>query len=113
MTYPVAVAAPDAPRLSIFIPVRDGGPWLRGAIESVLRQTSGEWELVIGDNASTDDTAEIATSIIDPRIRYIRWETFTEAFENFNRTWAACTGEWAYILPADDRLKPPFVERVQ
>src|SRR3954454_9198569 len=112
MTYPVAVTRSDAPRISIFIPVRNGGPWLQGAIESVLRQTSGGWELVIGDNASTDDTAKIASSITDARIRYTRWETFTDAFENFNRTYAECTGQWAYILPADDRLKPRFVERL-
>ncbi len=112
MTYAVAMSALDGPRISVFIPVRNGGPWLRAAIDSVLAQTSGAWELVIGDNASTDETAAIATSFADPRIRSIRWETSTEAFENFNRTRAECATDWAYILPADDRLKPRFVERV-
>ena len=56
------------PRFSIFIPVWNGAVWIGRAIESVLAQTYMEWELVIGDNASTD-VATVVGRYTDPRIR--------------------------------------------
>ena len=60
--------------MTIALPVRNGERFIGAAIESVLAQTFGDWELVIGDNASTDRTAEIchAHAATDERIRYIR-----------------------------------------
>jgi glycosyltransferase involved in cell wall biosynthesis len=100
------------PRISILIPVWNGGRWLRGAVDSVLAQNNDAWELVIGDNASTDETPKLAQSIDDPRVRSVRWEEHTDAFTNFNRGWTECAADWSYILPADDRLRPGFVSRV-
>lgn len=62
------------PRLSIGLPVYNGEKFLAESIESLLGQTYGDFELIISDNASTDDTADICRNYAkqDSRIRYIR-----------------------------------------
>lgn len=101
-----------APRFSVLVPVRNGARWLPGAIESVLGQTFGDWELVIGDNASDDDLASIASGYGDPRIRYQRFDEYADIFPNFDRTAALARGAWLYLLPVDDRLAPTCLDRI-
>jgi glycosyltransferase involved in cell wall biosynthesis len=98
------------PRFSIFIPVWNGAAFIGGAIESILAQTCAEWELVIGDNASTDGVATVVGRYTDPRIRLHRWSTHTNLFENFNRTMLLCRSEWVQPLGVDDRLVPHCLE---
>lgn len=93
-------------RFSVFIPVWNDADWLPGAIESLLGQSHGAWELVIGDNASTDDLAAVVARYPDRRVRYHRWATHTDLCENFNRTMLLCRREWVQPLCADDRLDP-------
>ena len=101
-----------AQRFSIFIPVWNDTRWLPGAIESVVAQTYGDWELVVGDNASTEDIEGVVTRFDDPRIRYHRWARHVDIFENFNRTALLCRNEWVQFLGADDRLRPQCLERM-
>lgn len=97
-------------RFSVYIPVWNGARWLDDAIGSVLAQTHQDWELVIGDNASTDGTGGVAARHTDPRIRYHRWDEFVDISENFNRTLLRCRGEWLQILGVDDRLDARCLE---
>lgn len=111
MTEPEVELAPERDseppvRFSIFMPVRNGGPWLGAAIESVLAQSHEAWELVIGDNASEDDTADVVARYADPRILYRRWPNAVGIFESYNRTEALTRYEWVQELAADDRLHP-------
>ena len=46
-----------SPRVSVLMPVRNGMPWLPSAIESILRQTFGDFELIVIDDGSGDETA--------------------------------------------------------
>lgn len=112
---PARSAAPI--RFSIFLPVRNGGQWLGGAIESVLAQTYGDWELVIGDNASADDTRAVVAHYEDARIRYKRFPDSVDIFRSYNRTFAMTRFEWVQELSADDRLHPEcltaIAERIQ
>jgi glycosyltransferase involved in cell wall biosynthesis len=94
------------PRFSIFIPVWNGAHWVGGAIESVLAQIYPEWELVIGDNASSDDLKAIVARYADPRIHLHQWATHTDVCENFNRTMLLSRFEWVQPLGVDDRLAP-------
>jgi GT2 family glycosyltransferase len=50
------------PRVSVGLPVRNGGDYLRGALDSLLAQTLADFELMIADNASTDNTERSAAS---------------------------------------------------
>lgn len=100
-----------SPRFSVVIPVWNDAYWLPGAIESVLSQSYQDWELVIGDNASSQDLASIAARYDDPRIRYHRFERHVDASANHNRTMALARNEWIQLLCADDRLRPECLER--
>ena len=99
-------------RFSVFIPVWNDARWLPGAIESLLAQTYRDWELVIGDNVSTEDLAAIVARYPDERIRFHRWSTHIDFAGNANRTIALCQYEWLQYLSADDRLLPTCLERM-
>ena len=65
------------PRVSVGMPVYNGQRFLPQAIESILSQTFTDFELIIADNASTDDTEELSRAYVrrDRRVRYFRNET--------------------------------------
>ena len=98
------------PLVSICMPAFNAERWLGAALESALRQTYAEFELVLADNGSTDRTLEIARSFDDPRIRI---ETATEtigAVANHNRAIRLSRGAFVKLLHADDLLHPDCVE---
>jgi glycosyltransferase involved in cell wall biosynthesis len=99
-------------RFSVFIPVWNDARWLPGAIESLLAQTYADWELIIGDNASTEDIEGIVAGYADDRIRYHRWPDHIDYAGNANRTIGLCRFEWLQYLSADDRLMPACLERM-
>jgi len=93
------------PRLSVGIPVYNGHNYLAGSIEALLGQSYEDFELIISDNASTDDTADICRSYKqeDSRIRYFRQEHNIGGAPNHNFLVEQARGElfkWA----SDDDL---------
>jgi glycosyltransferase involved in cell wall biosynthesis len=90
------------PLVSVIINVRNGALFLRDAINSVLAQTFFDWELIIWDDCSTDDSAAIAKSYRDERIRYYLSPTDTPLGEARNRAIAQAQGEWLAFLDQDD-----------
>jgi glycosyltransferase involved in cell wall biosynthesis len=60
------------PKVSIVLPTYNGAKYLRTSIDSCLAQTCKDFELIIVDDASSDETASIIKSYTDPRIRYVR-----------------------------------------
>jgi O-antigen/teichoic acid export membrane protein/GT2 family glycosyltransferase len=94
------------PRFSILVPAFNGASVIGDAVASVLAQRFGDWELVVGDNASVEDLRSVVEAFADPRIRYVRFEEHIPIFDNFNRTFGHARGEWVYLLPTDDRLTP-------
>jgi hypothetical protein len=101
------------PRVSIGLPVYNGQAYVRAAIESILAQTFTDFELVICDNASTDQTPAIcqAFAAADPRIRYHRSETNLGASPNFNRAFQLSRSEYFKWAAADDLIEPEFLHR--
>jgi GT2 family glycosyltransferase len=92
--------------VSLFTPVYNDARWLPGAIESVLAQDHGDWELVIGDNASSEPIGDLVASYGDDRLRYHRFDRHVGIYQNFNRTAALTRHPWVQVLCADDRLRP-------
>ena len=99
-------------RFSVFIPVWNDARWLPGAIDSLLAQTHQDWELVIGDNVSTDGIEDVLAGYSDDRIRHHRWSEHIDYAGNANRTIGLCRYEWLQYLSADDRLLPTCLERM-
>src|SRR5262249_44337347 len=63
-----------APAVSVLMPVHNGETYLRPAIDSLLAQTFGDFELIVIDDGSTDRTPAIAREYRDPRVRVERFE---------------------------------------
>jgi glycosyltransferase involved in cell wall biosynthesis len=102
----------ERPLFSICLPVWNGAHLVHIAIEGALSQTEGNWQLIVGDNASSDDLAGVVASYREPRIRYQRWETHVGPEESFNRTMALADGEWILPVGADDRLDPAALQHM-
>lgn len=101
------------PRVSIGLPVYNGGALLRDAIESVLSQTYKDFELVISDNRSTDGTEQICRRYAgnDDRVRYHRSDVNRGLAWNYNRVFELARGEYFKWAAHDDVCEPRFVER--
>lgn len=101
-----------APLVSIGLPVFNGEAYLEQALESILTQTWGDFELIISDNASTDRTEEICRVYVqrDPRVRYVRNTENRGAAFNYNQTVALARGQFFKWAAADDWLAPTFLE---
>lgn len=103
---------PTVPLVSLGLPVFNGECYLAAAIESVLAQTFADFELIITDNASTDQTPAIARRFAerDTRVRYHRHERNLGAAANFNSAFALARGAYFKWCAHDDLIAPAFLE---
>jgi len=101
------------PSLSIGLPVYNGSEFLEETMDSILAQTFINYELVISDNASTDQTEEICCryAAMDDRVRYIRQEENIGACANFNFVFTESKGRYFKWAAADDVLEPEYLAR--
>lgn len=100
--------APAGPLVSILVPSFNGAPFLRDALDSLLAQTYPNIEILLLDDASTDDTRDIAAEY-EGRIRYIRQPKNLGIYENVNAGIAAAKGELIATYHADDIYLPTIV----
>ena len=96
------------PAVSVCVPTYNYGRFLRDCIESVLAQTLADWELVITDDASSDDTEAIVTryAAADARVRYVRNPERLGMTGNLRRAAGLGRGRYLKMLCADDWLAP-------
>jgi glycosyltransferase involved in cell wall biosynthesis len=99
------------PTVSVCIPVYNGRKFIGAAIESVLAQSFGDFELVIADNCSTDGTVDVIRQFTDPRIRLIVNEQNLGPERNWNTVAEAAGADLVKLLCADDVLFPQCLER--
>lgn len=101
------------PRLAIGLPVHNGENYVADAIRSLQAQTFDDFEIVVSDNASTDDTEKIVRDLAadDPRIRYLRSDENVGANRNFNRTFSFARSELFKWAAHDDVVDPTYLER--
>lgn len=89
----------------------NGEEFLAAAIQSILDQTYQDWEIVFWDNQSTDDSAAIAQSFGDPRIRYFYSPKHTILGEARKMALEKTRGQWVAFLDADDLWLPDKLSR--
>lgn len=99
-------------RLSVVMPAYNAGPFLSQAIESVLGQTWRDFELIVVDDGSGDNTLEIAASYAarDARIT-VHTQPNAGTAPALNRAIELAAGEWVFLMHADDRMRPNRLER--
>lgn len=101
---------PAVPRVSICLPVYNGGAWIEQAIASACAQTFEDLELIVSDDASTDDTLARVAAFDDSRIRVVRADRNLGQALNANRCIELARGPLVKFLHADDVLYPGCLE---
>jgi hypothetical protein len=99
------------PFFTIAIPTCNRADYLAGCLAGLTAQTFPDFEIIIADNASTDNTREIVESMGDPRISYIRHGQNIGAYENFIYCSTLGTGEFLILHQDDDLLHADFLKR--
>jgi glycosyltransferase involved in cell wall biosynthesis len=106
MTDPDAPAVPPAPGVpglvSVIMLTYNRAPYIAEAIESALSQTYRDFELIIIDDGSTDDTAAVVAKFSDPRISYRRDNVNRGLFARRRESLTLVRGEFVAILDSDD-----------
>ena len=97
-------------RITVLMPAYNVGPWIKEAIESVLRQTFTDFTLLVIDDCSTDNTAEVVHSFSDPRIRYEKNPHNLGLAENLNRGLELSDTEFCARMDGDDLAEPTWLE---
>jgi glycosyltransferase involved in cell wall biosynthesis len=99
-----------APPVSELMSVRNGVPWVREAVQSMLGQTAGDLELIVIDDGSTDGTAALLATIADPRLRVER-QAPTGLTPSLNRALGLARAPLVARLDADDVALPERLAR--
>ena len=98
--------------VSIIMPSWNTGRFIAESIESVLAQTYTNWELLIVDDCSTDNTDEVVKPFLeDKRIKYFKNEKNSGAALSRNRAMREAQGEWIAFLDSDDLWMPEKLEK--
>lgn len=100
-------------RVSIITPTYNCARFIEETIQSVLAQTYSDWELIISDDSSIDNTREVIAPYMeqDPRIKYICNTTNSGAAVTRNNALKIAQGRWIAFLDSDDLWHPEKLER--
>jgi Glycosyl transferase family 2 len=99
------------PLITVAIPTYNRIQWLKGCIFAVFAQRLERFELIVSNNASTDETSAFLSTISDPRLRVLTQTSNIGAIRNLNACLAAANGEYIVFVPDDDRIAPEFLYR--
>lgn len=102
---------PSPPTVSVVLSTYNDDQFLLPAIESVLGQTLADLELIVVDDGSTDDTAELLDSVDDRRLRVLRNQRNIGLTRSLNRGLEAARGRYIARLDADCLAVPQRLER--
>lgn len=97
--------------VSVIMPSWNTGKFIAESIQSVIDQTYKNWELLIVDDCSTDNTDQVVASFNDDRIRYLKNKKNSGAALTRNKAIREARGEWIAFLDSDDLWFPKKLER--
>lgn len=97
--------------VSIVMPSYNTAKYIKESIESVRNQRYTDWELIIVDDCSTDNTDEVVKKIVDNRIRYLKNDKNCGAAVSRNRALREAKGRWIAFLDSDDLWMPDKLEK--
>jgi len=105
---------PTAPRgstVSVLMPVYNGRRFVGQAIDSVLQQSFGDFELIVVDDGSTDGSADIVAGYSDSRVRSFRNQSNLGLVGNWNECLRRARGKYITMLHQDDVMEPDNLAR--
>src|SRR5215469_18062788 len=100
-----------SPTLTIGLPVYNAAPFLRDCLRSVFAQSWCDWELVVADDGSTDESPSILKSVFDPRVRLVGPGRHQGLGACLNLITANARGRYIARMDADDMMHPSRLER--
>lgn len=100
------------PFFSIIMPTRNRANLLRFALQSALHQSYDNFEIVLSDNYSSDETPEIVKQVAGERVRYFRTNRVLPMHDNWEFALDQATGDWIIFLCDDDALFPDALETI-
>jgi GT2 family glycosyltransferase len=98
------------PAVNIVLPVYNGFPYLREAIQSVLCQSVEDWHLYLVDDGSTDGSLQVLATYAGPKVTLSRNDNNMGLYGSLLHSIRAMPPGWVVILMQDDRLKPHYLE---
>lgn len=99
-------------QVSVIMPSYNTANYIAESVKSVIAQTYTDWELIIVDDCSTDNTdAVVAPFLTDPRIKYIKNEKNSGAAVSRNRALREAKGKWIAFLDSDDLWLPEKLQK--
>lgn len=93
-------------RVSVCIPTYNGATYIAAALRSVLGQTFTDFELIVCDDASADDTLQVVETFRDDRLRVVRNPVRLGLVGNWNRCLELASGEYIALFHQDDVMRP-------
>jgi glycosyltransferase involved in cell wall biosynthesis len=98
-------------KVSVCIPTFNRSDYLQYAVNSVLQQTYLDWELIVCDDGSTDDTPEVIASYDDSRLRYLRQPQNIGRSRNMRSGFEAAGGKYFIKFDDDDAIARDFLAK--
>ena len=106
-----SLAVSEPPLVSVCIPTYRDARFLSQSLGSIVNQTYPNLEILVGDDASPDNTAEVVGAFQDLRIRYLRNQVNLGQFENVNHLMSQCRGKYIAVYHSDDYYDPEIVRK--
>lgn len=97
------------PKVSFVVPCYNLDAYLAECVRSILSQTFSDFEVLIMDDCSRDQTPQVASGFSDPRVKYYRNESNLGHLRNYNRGIGLASGEYIWLISADDNLRCSYV----
>lgn len=101
------------PKISIVVPVRNGATFLENALESIAKQSFQDWEAIVWDDGSTDESRAISLRWMNQDSRFrVGWSEKPEGLpQALNNAYSLCKGEYLGQCDSDDCLTPCSLEK--
>ena len=97
------------PAVTFVVPCYKLGHLLADCVHSILSQTYDDFEVLIMDDCSPDQTAAVAQSFQDSRVKHVRNEPNLGHLRNYNKGISLARGKYVWLISADDRLRRPYI----
>jgi glycosyltransferase involved in cell wall biosynthesis len=100
------------PVVTIAIPTFNRALFVKDCVLSALGQSYPHFEVLVSDNASTDETQQVLKQFTDQRLRIVKQKRNIGALQNWNSCLAEAKGKYIVFVPDDDRIAPHMLERM-